>query len=107
VVRQDDVVRVPAALRLSQAPAGLLGQDRVDVAGPLGVVEIAAGRRPGLHGVDHFVEVSGDRLPHRRVHQQADAEHDELAVEPVERAAVPRRPGERAAEVAKLREQKR
>jgi hypothetical protein len=87
--------------------AGLRRQDRVDVAGPLGVVEVAALRGPRLHRVGELVELALYRVLHRRVHQHPDPEHHELAVELAEGTAVLGRPREGAAKVAQLREQQR
>ena len=49
VVREDHPVRVPAPLDLGEPSAGLRRQDRLDVAGALGEVEVAALARPRLH----------------------------------------------------------
>src|SRR4249919_3359452 len=57
VVGDDRALGVPLALDRGQARAGLGREDRVDVAGVVGEVEVAAAGGPGLHRRGDAVEV--------------------------------------------------
>src|SRR6516165_6547055 len=81
VVRDNEAVRVPAALHLNETLAGVRGQERVDVARPLGIVEVTPLCGPRIHRLGEVVEGAVDRLLQRWVHQHADAHHHELLVQ--------------------------
>jgi hypothetical protein len=101
----DAPVRVPLALRLAEAIAYLGRQDRVDLAGPFGEVEVAAVGGPGAHRLLDLAQVGGDRLAQLRRHRHADAVHGEAGVQVREGAAVLGGPPKSATKLAQLAEQ--
>ncbi len=100
-------VGVPLALHLGEAGADVGRQDRVDVAGAFGEVEVAAVGGPGPHRLLELVEVAGDRLAQLRASSASRRCTWRSRRRVGERAAVLGRPAEGAAEVAQLAEQQR
>ncbi len=90
-----------SALHLGEAGARLGRQDRVDVAGALGEVEVAALAGPRLHHVGEVVEVALDRLPSSGVIGMPTPNMANAASS-FARARRSPRPPERAAQVAEL-----